>query len=86
MPSATLFAADGTYVDIGSACQDIQPFIATSAYTTQSLLLLFDANGCPFGANVSCGVVYTRGALRSLGPWAGRVVSARRRDLPDGYP
>lgn len=85
-PSATLFAADGSYVDIGPTCQDVKPFEATSAQTTQSLLLLFDANDCPFGASVSCGVVWTRGDVCVLGPWEGRVVSARRRDLPDGFP
>ena len=30
--------------------------------TTQSLLFLFDRNGCPTGGNVPCGIVCTRGA------------------------
>ena len=85
-PSATLFNARGDTLDIGPGCRDIPPFVATYAQTTQSCLLLFDVNGCPFGTNVPCGFCWTKGAKCHLGPWAGRVVSARRRDLPYGLP
>jgi len=84
-PSATLFDAYGGTLQIGAGCQNTQGFAAMSVQTTQSLLLLFDANDCAVGGNRPCGVVWTRGARRPLGPWAGRVVSIRRRDLPDGY-
>jgi hypothetical protein len=84
-PSATLYDGNGGTLPLNAGCQNTQGFAATSVQTTQSLLLLFDANGCPVGGTVPCGVVWTRGAVRPLGPWADRVVSIRRRDLPDGY-
>ena len=85
-PSATLFDGYGRPLQIGTGCQSTQGFYAKSAQTTQSLLLLFDANGCPVGRIVPCGVVYTGGAVRPLGPWIDQVVSARRHDLPDRFP
>jgi len=84
-PSATLFNANGDTLAIGPACRNIPTFGATHAQTTQSYLLLFDAAGCPVGALVPCGVAWTGGARCHLGPWADRVVSTRRRDLPAGF-
>jgi hypothetical protein len=85
-PSATLFNLNGDTLNIDTACRNTYPFVATHVRTTQSYLLLFNEDGCPSGDDVKCGVPMTKGKKCHLGRWAGKVVSCRRHDLPNGYP